>query len=82
MTGPKSAGANSAAVNAPGAKTDLGQLLTVAELANYLRVPVQTVYQWRYKGQGPAAIRVGRHLRYQPDDIVRWIERRKGSVGP
>ncbi len=62
-----------------GATAALGQLLTVTELAEYLRVPVQTVYQWRYKGGGPAAIRVGRHLRYHPDDILRWIEDHKGS---
>lgn len=30
-----------------------------------LGVPVKTLYQWRYKGVGPAGVRVGRHLRYR-----------------
>ena len=32
-------------------------------------VPVATLYQWRHKGIGPKSRRVGRHLRYKPEDV-------------
>lgn len=44
-------------------------------LAEYLGVPVQTVYSWRTTGKGPRAIRVGRHLRYRAADVEAWLER-------
>jgi hypothetical protein len=34
------------------------QLLSVAELADYLAVPPATLYQWRYRGEGPPGFRV------------------------
>jgi excisionase family DNA binding protein len=49
------------------------QLWTVGEVAYYLRVPVQTLYQWRRKKVGPAAKRCGRHLRYDPSAVRRWV---------
>ncbi len=52
------------------------QLLTVEELADYLGVPVATLYQWRYQRQGPSGFRVGRHLRYRQADVEAWIEDR------
>jgi len=55
------------------------QLLTVEELADYLGVPVATVYQWRYRRQGPPGFRVGRHLRYRWNDVQRWIQQRLES---
>ena len=49
-------------------------LMSVRELAELLQVSVKTVYDWRYRGLGPAAIKVGRHVRYEPDEIERWLE--------
>jgi excisionase family DNA binding protein len=54
----------------------LDQLLTVEDLANYLDVPVATIYSWRYRHQGPPGFRVGRHLRFRWSDVERWIEDR------
>jgi excisionase family DNA binding protein len=48
--------------------------LTPIELAALLGVPVQTIYQWRHRRTGPPGFRVGRHLRYDPRDVGRWIE--------
>ncbi len=56
------------------------QLLTVKELADYLGVPVATLYQWRYRREGPPGFRVGRYLRYRRSDIERWIEDRIGQT--
>ena len=51
----------------------LGQLLSVHELADYLSIPVATLYTWRYRNEGPPGFRVGRHLRYRRDDVEDWI---------
>ena len=47
--------------------------LTPVDLADLLGVPVETVYQWRRKGTGPRGFRVGRHLRFGPEDVRRWV---------
>ncbi|MFF3250132.1 helix-turn-helix domain-containing protein [Actinacidiphila glaucinigra] len=47
--------------------------LTPVDLADLLGVPLETVYQWRRKRIGPRGFRVGRHLRYDPEDVRRWV---------
>jgi len=54
----------------------LEPLIDVQQLADYLDVPVKTLYAWRYRREGPPAFRVGRHLRYRRSDIQRWIQQR------
>lgn len=49
------------------------RLLTVEEVADFLGVPVNTLYQWRHKGTGPVAFRVGRFLRYDAADVRQWL---------
>lgn len=53
---------------------DYDRLMTVEEVAGFLCIPVNTLYQWRHKGTGPTAFRVGRFLRYDPDDVRVWLE--------
>jgi excisionase family DNA binding protein len=48
--------------------------LTPNDVAELLDVPLETVYQWRRKRTGPLGFRVGRHLRYHPADVRRWID--------
>ncbi|MER6152110.1 helix-turn-helix domain-containing protein [Streptomyces hirsutus] len=48
--------------------------LTPVNLADLLGVPVETVYQWRRKQTGPCGFRVGRHLRFDPEDVRVWVE--------
>ncbi|MER5861229.1 helix-turn-helix domain-containing protein [Streptomyces sp900105245] len=51
------------------------QYLTPEDLVIMLRLPsVETVYQWRRKGTGPRGFRVGRHLRFDPDDVRAWVQ--------
>jgi excisionase family DNA binding protein len=52
---------------------ELVRLLTPSELSEMLGVPVATLYSWRYHGRGPAAVRVGRHLRYRLSDVDAWL---------
>ncbi|WP_327259275.1 helix-turn-helix domain-containing protein [Streptomyces sp. NBC_01240] len=49
--------------------------LTPDDLVEMFDLPsVETVYQWRRKRVGPRGFRVGRHLRYDPDDVRAWVE--------
>ncbi|MFD3474016.1 helix-turn-helix domain-containing protein [Streptomyces sp. NPDC058695] len=49
--------------------------LTPDDLVDMFDLPsVETVYQWRRKRVGPRGFRVGRHLRYDPDDVRAWVE--------
>jgi excisionase family DNA binding protein len=50
------------------------RLLSIPELAEYLGVPVATIYRWRYTRDGPVGYRVGRHIRYRIADVERWLE--------
>jgi predicted DNA-binding transcriptional regulator AlpA len=48
-------------------------LWTIEDVATYLRVPVQTLYQWRHKSMGPPSKKCGRHLRYDPAAVRAWV---------
>jgi len=47
--------------------------MTPEEVAEYLRLPVGTLYAWRYRGIGPPATRLGRHLRYSQESLMTWL---------
>jgi len=49
------------------------QTLSIDEVAELLRVPKGTLYQWRSRRKGPKARKVGRHLRYDPADVQAWF---------
>lgn len=60
----------------------LEPLLSTSELAEYLGVPVKTIYEWRTCGHGPCAVRVGRHLRFALSDVRGWVaEQREAAPG-
>ncbi len=61
-------------------KTVQDQLWTAEETALYLRVPKATLYQWRYLGIGPRAGRVGRHLRYDPQEVKAWFRQQQEAA--
>jgi DNA-binding transcriptional MerR regulator len=48
-------------------------LWTVQDVSDYLRVPVQTLYSWRVQGYGPRVRRMGKYLRYRPEDVIAWL---------
>ena len=52
------------------------RLLSPVQFADYVGVPLATVYQWNYQRTGPPFIKVGRHVRYRRVDIERWLASR------
>lgn len=52
------------------------RLLSVEELADYLEVPVKTIYTWRHRNTGPKGFRVGKHLRFRWHDVQTWVAQR------
>ena len=57
----------------------LEPLLSTQELAEYLGVPVKTIYEWRTCGHGPCAVRIGRHLRFAVPDVQAWVAQQRES---
>jgi excisionase family DNA binding protein len=50
-------------------------LLTIAEVAELLGVSERTLETWRYRGRGPAFIRVGKKVvRYRLSDVEAFLE--------
>ncbi len=58
---------------------ELGELFTIPELANLLRVPPQTLRYWRNQHTGPASFKIGRHVRYRRGDIDRWLREQRAA---
>lgn len=57
---------------------DLPPMLTVDEVARLLRVDRKTVYEAVQRGELPGALRVGRVIRFNRDQLVGWT--RQGRV--
>jgi excisionase family DNA binding protein len=58
------------------------KLLSVQEVAELLAIPVPTVYRWRYEGTGPVGLKVGRHVRYDPAELRRWLAEHRDDCAP
>lgn len=52
-------------------------LLTIAEVAEIVRVPVATLRYWRHLGTGPEGFRVGRCVRYWRTEVLSWLEEQR-----
>jgi excisionase family DNA binding protein len=51
----------------------IDRLWSVDDVSAYLGVPVKTLYQWKWRGEGPPVRKVGRHLRYDPAAVRNWV---------
>lgn len=64
-------------------KSETGQvqqdrLWTIQDVSAFLSVPVPTLYGWRHRGDGPPAMRIGKHLRFEPGAVRRWAHEQVG----
>jgi excisionase family DNA binding protein len=55
------------------------QLLTPAELAHQLKISVETLRYWRHKGTGPPFTKLGRHVRYDAEAVVAWLNQQHAN---
>ena len=56
------------------AMTAVEKLWSTQELADFLGLPVQTIYQWRKRNYGPPGRKMGRHIRYRRSEVEHWID--------
>ena len=55
------------------------EIMTVADVADYLRIKTSTVYEWAANGKLPG-VKVGRLWRFERSEIEKWVrENRKGG---
>jgi len=55
------------------------RLWNIKETAEFLGIPVSTLYYWSYRGEGgPPILRIGRTLRYNPLDVIAWAQKEAG----
>ena len=50
------------------------RLIDIDALALYLDLSKNTIYDWRKRGQGPAAFKLGKHLRWRLSEVDAWLE--------
>jgi excisionase family DNA binding protein len=50
-----------------------GDVLTIEELADYLKIPKSTLYKLVREGKVPSQ-KVGRHWRFRKEAIDRWLD--------
>jgi excisionase family DNA binding protein len=61
------------------AHTTDGEILTVQEVARFLRVPKSTVYKLARIGELPAS-KIGKHWRFLRRDIHEWMHSRSQAA--
>ena len=55
------------------------RLLTLNQVAEYLGVPLATLYQWRHRGEGPRGIKVGGHVRVRESELELYLDAQTDS---
>lgn len=58
------------------------ELIGPEALADYLGIPLPTVYAMNSRGTGPRRIRVGKHVRYRRSDVETWLTAQAVEPGP
>ncbi len=52
--------------------TDLSDIMTIEDVAAFLRIPVSSVYKLAHQGKIPGQ-KVGKHWRFHRPTLVSWI---------
>ncbi|MFI6428624.1 helix-turn-helix transcriptional regulator [Promicromonospora sp. NPDC050880] len=58
----------------------LDPLLSIDELADYLGLPVRTIYAWRTEGKGPRGVLLGKHVKFYASDVQAWLASRRETA--
>jgi PTS system nitrogen regulatory IIA component len=54
------------------------EIMTIEEVAEYLRVSERTVYDWAQKGEIPGG-KIGTSWRFKRSEVMKWIDKQLGS---
>ncbi|WP_372808588.1 PTS sugar transporter subunit IIA [Pontiella sp.] len=57
------------------------EIMTIEEVAAYLRVSERTVYDWAQKGDLPGG-KLGTTWRFKRSEVQRWVDRHLGGTSP
>ena len=66
----------------PFPERDPEELLTLSEVAEILKVPINTLRWWRQIGTGPEFFKIGRHLVTTVGDVRRFIREQRRAQRP
>jgi hypothetical protein len=55
-------------------------MLSIHDVATILNVTPKTLYLWHSTGQGPRVAKIGRQLRYRPEDVRAFVDASYSSV--
>lgn len=58
----------------------MSELMTLPEVAQFLKIAERTVYHWAQKGRLPG-FKMGTVWRFKREDIDHWIEEQKRMTG-
>lgn len=53
------------------------QLMTEKDVAGLICITPRALQNWRLRGGGPEYVKIGRSVRYQRRDVMKFIEERK-----
>jgi predicted DNA-binding transcriptional regulator AlpA len=56
-----------------------GELLTIDQLSDRLKVSIGCIRAWRTRGEGPPAIKFGSALRWDAAEVELWLDDRRES---
>lgn len=57
------------------------EMLTIEDVAGYLKLKPQTIYRWAQSGKLPGA-KIGKEWRFRRSAIESWIDSRLGPPSP
>ncbi len=69
-------------IHIPFPERDPEELLTLSEVAEILKVPINTLRWWRQIGTGPEFFKIGRHLVTTVGDLRRFIREQRRAQRP
>jgi len=55
-------------------------MMTVEDLAEYLGIPIPTVYKQRSEGTGPPGFRIGKYVRWRRSEVDAWLESKRDPI--
>lgn len=61
--------------------TQTRQLMTMGEVAEHTRIPVNTLRFYRHKGVGPASALIGGRVMYLRETVDAWIAEQFENAG-